>query len=843
MKNKIIALTLAITLIMSLNSPVFASGDGDVLNALTKICLAYPGHTNGGLLPVYVTSPDFTPVDGTGVELESSLDTALYSDTVKFHYGSAVTGTYEITDLAAYGSGDIISLIIYGGKVYRIKGDSLAGRIGMVFDYTVKYYRDSTASAPFHADTGRGFMGDYIPHNEALNIPDGYTSDFEISGQTTISGITAGNVLNVIYTTKRSNLSYRVNYLGSDGQTLRQPKDVSEAVYGSSYTEEAVAIAGYIPDEESKSVTISTSSNAISFIYSKATNLSYQVEYLDQSGTELLPLKAVNNLTFGNTYSEAAPEVTGYSPDAGNKSIVVTAGENKIVFHYNLRNDFSYTVSYKGPNNTDLLASKTVTGVTYGSICMETATAITGYSPDVASKSVTIGEGVNQIVFNYTVNQTQQFGYTVRYYKDSVAGTLLRTDTGSGVLGATIPFNATAYVPTGYTNVYTLVGQTAVIETATNNVLNVVYATPRSDLSYTVYYRDTNGNDLILPKIVNNVVFGSTYTETATVIAKWGYDSFNKSVMITTDNNIVTFIYRKCYYEGADVVSMGVSYIVYGGAMITGYEWRVNVVDFAQPSENQDIYIDMGYFTPTAESLQQAELMNIRVNGSYSYSLQYSGELTAGVYTHLIIKLKGLQARFLTNDVDLNRRNYVVRYYKGSVSGVPYYSENGSGEIGAAIPFNTYAYRPYGYSNVYTVSGQQNITSDSSNNVLNVVYTTIDPSVGIIQPKTLTISAAIGKEYAVPISWKNLKNKAVLKVTYDRTRLELQDTTAQTLLSNLTGDPESASRLDIISLANGVLSLRLKPNLGSGEMNSGDSTILKFKGLATGSTTVRVEVI
>jgi hypothetical protein len=37
-------------------------------------------------MPVYVTSPDFTIEEGTGVELYGSLETSIYADKVRFYH-------------------------------------------------------------------------------------------------------------------------------------------------------------------------------------------------------------------------------------------------------------------------------------------------------------------------------------------------------------------------------------------------------------------------------------------------------------------------------------------------------------------------------------------------------------------------------------------------------------------------------------------------------------------------------------------------------------------------------------------------------------------------------------
>ena len=78
----------------------------------------------------------------------------------------------------------------------------------------------------------------------------------------------------------------------------------------------------------------------------------------------------------------------------------------------------------------------------------------------------------------------------------------------------------------------------------TGNVFNFYY-TARNDLSYTVKYVDTAGNKLSPDKVVENAIFGVTYTEEAKNIPNYEVDETQKSTTITTSENVITFIYKK----------------------------------------------------------------------------------------------------------------------------------------------------------------------------------------------------------------------------------------------------------------------------------------------------------
>lgn len=80
-------------------------------------------------------------------------------------------------------------------------------------------------------------------------------------------------------------------------------------------------------------------------------------------------------------------------------------------------------------------------------------------------------------------------GYTVNYYKDSVAeSNLLDTESGTGNVGDKIEYTPGAYLPEGYTASNPIIsGAETIGADETKNVLNVVY-NRRTDLKYTVNY-------------------------------------------------------------------------------------------------------------------------------------------------------------------------------------------------------------------------------------------------------------------------------------------------------------------------------------------------------------------
>ena len=152
-----------------------------------------------------------------------------------------------------------------------------------------------------------------------------------------------GNVINFYYT-KRTDLSYTVNYLeeGSN-KVLAEAKVVNNQTYKSIVTETAIEIDGYNKVEETKSIVIEVEGNVINFYYTKRTDLSYTVNYLEKDTNEVLAdAKVVNCQTYKSSVTENAIEIVGYDKvDPTEQLIVIEVEGNVINFYYTKRTDLS----------------------------------------------------------------------------------------------------------------------------------------------------------------------------------------------------------------------------------------------------------------------------------------------------------------------------------------------------------------------------------------------------------------------------------------------------------------------------------------------------------------------
>ena len=110
----------------------------------------------------------------------------------------------------------------------------------------------------------------------------------------------------------------------------------------------------------------------------------------------------IENQTFKAEITETALDVNGFvKPDPETQTIVMTTGENKIVFYYTKRTDLNYTVKYLEENTNEVLSTeKVVKNQVFEDVATEEAIEIDGYvKPQITTKDVEITTGTNEIVF------------------------------------------------------------------------------------------------------------------------------------------------------------------------------------------------------------------------------------------------------------------------------------------------------------------------------------------------------------------------------------------------------------------------------------------------------------
>ena len=331
-------------------------------------------------------------------------------------------------------------------KVYYVKDN---------FNYTVEYYYDGEKDTT-KTDTIEATYQDVINTYTDKNIT-GYKLEKAENLPLTVSEVEANNVIKVYYV-KRTDLSYTVNYL-EKGTTnvLHEQKVVGNQTYGTviKSSDEEITIDGYDYDSADKeTLTIGTGENVINLYYTKRTDLSYTVNYLEKGTNKVLhDAKKLENQTFGTVITasinneleviEKPVAITGYScVEVDKETMTIGIANNSINFYYT-KNEYKYTVEHywEGLNGQwekdEISFPDEIKSALYEDIITEyTVHQRDGYVLSHAtppednttnvSLQITENEDTNVIKVYYIRNN---FNYTVKHYIEKLDGTWELKDT------------------------------------------------------------------------------------------------------------------------------------------------------------------------------------------------------------------------------------------------------------------------------------------------------------------------------------------------------------------------------------------------------------------------------
>jgi uncharacterized repeat protein (TIGR02543 family) len=144
--------------------------------------------------------------------------------------------------------------------------------------------------------------------------------------------------------------------------------------------------------------------------FTKRTDLSYRVNYLEKGTDNVLHAQKVQNgMTFGDVVKASDETITidGYNYDSADKeNLTITTGDNVINLYYTKRTNLTATVNYYwNGTTTKVNESKTVTGLTFQQTLNESPISVAGCRPvSDASQTITIGTDGNVINFYYYKN-------------------------------------------------------------------------------------------------------------------------------------------------------------------------------------------------------------------------------------------------------------------------------------------------------------------------------------------------------------------------------------------------------------------------------------------------------
>ena len=281
--------------------------------------------------------------------------------------------------------------------------------------YTVNYLEKDTEKVLHDAKVqgGMTFEDVVTSADEVIDI-DGYNYDSVVPEETLTIG-TGENVINIYYT-KRNDLSYTVNYLEKDTlNVLHNPKVQDGMTFDDvvKSEDEVIEINGYnYASADKETLTIGTGENVINLYYTKQTNLSYKVNYLEQGTTNVLhEQKVQGEMTFDDVVKseDEVIEINGYNyASADKETLTIGTGENVLNLYYTKRTDLSYTVNYYWNGTTEKVAdSKTEENQTFEDVIIEAPKLIDGYTPISLERqelTITTDDNDNTITFYYYKN-------------------------------------------------------------------------------------------------------------------------------------------------------------------------------------------------------------------------------------------------------------------------------------------------------------------------------------------------------------------------------------------------------------------------------------------------------
>ena len=417
--------------------------------------------------------------------------------------------------------------------------------------YTVNYYEEATTTkiAETKVVTGQTYL-DVVREN-AIEIS-GYNK-LEPTTQILTIQVT-GNEINFYYR-RRNDLTYIVNYLeeGTD-EVLSTAKVVDNQIFEANITEEAIDISGYNKVEPTeKTITIDVENNVINFYYTKRSDLSYTVNYLEQETNNVLsPAKVVNKQTYKAEVTEEAIDIDGYNKvNPTSKTINIEVSGNVINFYYTKRNDLSYVVNYlEKDTNKVVHEQKVVTGRTFDEVITANneVIAIDGYNYDSVNKAtlkITTGENVINVYYT----KREDLEYRINYLEKETNKVLKDTKVATNVVFETEIKAANEVVAIDGYNYDSCSKESITVETNISENIITLYYTKRSDLSYKVNYLEVDTNDVLHEqKVANDQVFGTKVTASEEIIDIDGYefDSVDKTtITVGTGENVINIYYVK----------------------------------------------------------------------------------------------------------------------------------------------------------------------------------------------------------------------------------------------------------------------------------------------------------
>ena len=564
-------------------------------------------------------------------------------------------------------------------------------------EYVVNYYEEGTENAIADSKIVENQVFGSVVTEQAIDV-EGYVK-VEPTEVTINIGVNE-NVINFYYT-KRTDLSYIVNYLERGTElALAESKTVTGQTYMSEVTENAVDINGYVKEEPTEqTITIDVDGNVINFYYTKRTDLTYTVKYLEEgTDVEVAPSKVIENQTFNSTVTEQAIDVEGYTKVNPTETIVITTEKNEIIFYYKKIDGLTYTVKYlEKDTNVEVAPEKVVDGNVFGDIITEDAIDVEGYTKvDPTSQTITIAVENNEIIFYYT--KRTDLEYTVNY--------LEALEETEKVLAESKVVTGQTYMSEVTENAIEIPGYVALDPTTQNIVIDVdgnvinFYYTKRTDLEYTVNYLEEGSNQILAEaKVVTGQRYQDTVVENAIDIE--GYDMvepISQEIIIDVDENVINFYYTKrtdLEYT-VNYLEQGTEEVLAESKVVTDQTYKSNVTEEAIEIEgytkveptSQTIEIDVDgnvinfYYTKRTDLEYTVKYLELGTENVLAEEKIVTGQIFKSVVTEQAIDILGYTKQEpIEQSIEIAVENNEIIFYYKKIDGLVYtvkYLEQGT---------------------------------------------------------------------------------------------------------------------------------------------------------------------
>ena len=429
------------------------------------------------------------------------------------------------------------------------------------YEYRVNYYKDNING------TLLGTINGEEPKNTKINSididinkykPTGYgNGTIDTDMPYTITG--ENDVINVVYK-KRNDLSYTVEYYKEQNKISNDNDNtVNNQTFGNKVQEAEIDKNKYKPLLGYKDGTIETDmpyeikeeDNVIRVCYVKRDDMSYTVKYLDKANDEeLLNSEVRDGKTFEEVYTETAKDAPYGYRLVGNdtQEVKIDAEDKVVIFYYEKRNDFSYTVMYlEEDTNNELATPEVRRNRTYLETYSEKAKPIDGYVVDEETKEIVLEENESRIIFYY--NKKDDLSYKVIYYKDSLNTDAIGEETFENQTFEDIinsdDIDKDLYKPRKGYNSGVIATDMPYTIIDGENVINVIY-TKKDNLTYRVEYYYDGNIDSSKTEYFENLTYGDVITNYKEKLPA-DYKFVNDTAPLTiddTEDNVIKVYYK-----------------------------------------------------------------------------------------------------------------------------------------------------------------------------------------------------------------------------------------------------------------------------------------------------------